>query len=134
MSALRLFAPAELQLFPRDEVSPPGLSPALGDDDGAVLPFPTLRRTANGVRTGTASRMVTGHSMARNSWDSAAAQTPLDRARLLHTHRCCPDCGRGGTVPREAAGIQAVCLSMPVPGTSTLLGFGCHNCGHEWSV
>jgi len=129
MSALRLFSPVELQLFPGEDLSGPTLAPLAADDDVAVIPFPTLRRPANWGRTGTASS-----NGARRAMDLVATQTPLDRARLLHTHRCCPDCGRGGTVPREAADLQAVCLSMPVPGSSTLLGFGCHHCGHEWSV
>lgn len=129
MSALRLFAPVELQLFPRDDVSGPTLSPMTGDDDVAVLPFPGFQHQGSWGRSGTTSRHVS-----RKDFESAGAQTPLDRARLLHTHRCCPDCGRGGTVPRESADPQAMCASMPVPGSSTLLGFGCHHCGHEWSV
>ena len=144
MSALRLYSPVELQLFSGDDLygssanccetdrSDPDLSETHGPSDEldiAVLPFPHRRGLGGVLRWDAAGQSrETPRSLAGES------QTPLDRARLLHLHRCCPSCGRGGTVPREAAGLQAMCLAQPVPGSTTLLGFGCHHCEHEWSV
>jgi hypothetical protein len=129
MSALRLYSPVELQLFSGGDSDREAADCAGSETDLPVIPFPAQHR-AGGRRAWDGSfEDVDAHlSLAVNF------QTPLDRARLLHQHRCCPTCGRGGTVPREAVGMQAMCLSMPVPGTRALLGFGCHHCGNEWSV
>jgi len=132
MSALRLFAPLELNVFHGDDLAHNDSLDHDGSDDRFVIPFPTLHRV-DFPGTGHSGRggVVGQH---RSASTAATLQSPLDRARLLHQHRCCPECGRGGTVPREAVALQAACLSMAVPGTSSLLGFGCDHCGNEWSV
>jgi len=132
MSALRLFAPVELNVFRGDDLAHNDRLEHDGSDDRVVIPFPTLHRFdfPNAARTGRAGILGHHHS-AELSTDR---QSPLDRARLLHQHRCCPECGRGGTVPQEEMPLQAACHSMAVPGASSLLGFGCDHCGHEWSV
>ena len=129
MSALRLYSPVELQLFSGSDAACETTDWSDAEADTPVIPFPSRRMVWGNRSWDTSHKNAGSHrSVATDS------QTPLDRARLLHQHRCCPTCGRGGTVPREAAGMQALCLSMPVPGTTALLGFGCHHCGHEWSV
>jgi hypothetical protein len=56
----------------------------------------------------------------------------LRRARALHRNRCCPNCRRGGVVPVDLGDGDERHRAMPVPGTSTLVGFYCEGCGAEW--
>jgi hypothetical protein len=61
-------------------------------------------------------------------------QALLKRARALHRNRCCPNCQRGGAIPLDLGDGDVSHSSMPVPGTSTLVGFYCQSCGAEWPV
>ncbi len=58
----------------------------------------------------------------------------LNRARILHENRCCPECGRAAVVPVDAEPVQAYRDQTPVPGSGTLIGFACDSCGHEWQA
>jgi hypothetical protein len=58
----------------------------------------------------------------------------LARARALHRNRCCPHCHRGGVIPVDLGDGDDRFAAMPVPGTSTLVGFYCDACGAEWPV
>jgi hypothetical protein len=59
---------------------------------------------------------------------------PLTRARVLHDNRCCPSCRRGGVIPLDLGDGDDRNRAMPVPGSSTLVGFCCDACGAEWPV
>jgi hypothetical protein len=59
---------------------------------------------------------------------------PLERARLLHVNRRCPHCLRASVLPIDLGDGDCRSTSMPVPGTSTLVGFLCQCCGAEWSI
>jgi hypothetical protein len=61
-------------------------------------------------------------------------QALLKRARALHHNRCCPNCHRGGTIPLDLGDGDVSHSAMPVPGTSTLVGFYCDSCGAEWPL
>jgi hypothetical protein len=56
----------------------------------------------------------------------------LSRARALHRNRCCPNCHRGGVIPLDLGDGDNRHGAMPVPGSSTLVGFYCNACGAEW--
>jgi hypothetical protein len=121
MSCLKLYWPVALALYP------PSISvwqPPAGDrgdgqaedaDDGPViLKFP-------GVQEGIAGRIGPRPRL-----------DPLERARILHANRCCPECGRAAVVPVDAEPAVAYRNAMAVPGDSQLIGFHCDGCGHEW--
>ncbi|MCA9083921.1 MAG: hypothetical protein KDA81_07685 [Planctomycetaceae bacterium] len=60
---------------------------------------------------------------------------PVDRARLIHDNSVCPECSRCNVEPLE---LQDALISprnrLPVPGTATIVGFHCNDCGSEWPV
>lgn len=117
MSALRIYWPAELSLC-----SPDDAEVATGDGhEPVILSFPTRPRAA-------AAYPLSGMS------GSVFAQTPVDRARLLHQNRCCPGCGRGSVVPNEHLALAGTGDRMPVPGAGTIVGFQCTRCRHHWDV
>ena len=123
MSCLKLYWPVALALSPPSiSVWQPAANDQVGDpaeeaDDGPViLKFP-------GVQDGIAGRIGP-----RSRLDV------LERARILHANRCCPDCGRVAVVPVDAEPALAYRNAMAVPGASQLIGFHCHVCGHDWEV
>ena len=60
---------------------------------------------------------------------------PEDRARVLLHNNCCPECTRHDIEPLE---LDNALISpknrLPVPGTATIVGFHCNDCGTEWPV
>lgn len=58
----------------------------------------------------------------------------VQRSRLLHMHRRCKDCGRPTVQPVEQNDGVLGKNRLPVPGTSTVLGFHCDYCQSEWSA
>jgi hypothetical protein len=58
----------------------------------------------------------------------------VQRSRLLHMHRRCKDCGRPTVQPVERNDSVLGKNRLPVPGTSTVLGFHCDYCQSEWSA
>jgi hypothetical protein len=58
----------------------------------------------------------------------------VHRSRLLHMHRRCRDCGRPTVQPVERNDGVLGKNRLPVPGTSTVVGFHCDYCRSEWSA
>jgi rubredoxin len=112
MSCLRLYAPRQLALYwPAESVEAPETD---ADESGPViLKFPR-------------SRVAAG--------STTAPRDLLERARLLHENRCCPECGRAAVVPVEATDLLWSRNGLPIPGTGTLVGFQCEICEHEWDA
>ena len=61
-----------------------------------------------------------------------AQQTPLDRARLQHRNRCCPNCRRITVDPVELDNALLNRRGVSIPGSATVVGFVCRSCKHEW--
>jgi len=60
---------------------------------------------------------------------------PVDRARILQQNNCCPECTLHDIEPLELAdAVISPKNRLPVPGTATIVGFHCNNCGTEWPV
>ncbi len=60
---------------------------------------------------------------------------PQDRARILQQNNCCPECAQHSVEPLELAdAVISPKNRMPVPGTATIVGFHCNDCGTEWPV
>lgn len=57
---------------------------------------------------------------------------PVRRARTLRRNDTCPHCRRGGVEPLELDDAIRNRNNLPIPGTSTLVGFHCLNCHREW--
>lgn len=66
---------------------------------------------------------------------SGRMTAPVDRARLLNENHECPECNRSNIEPLE---LQDAIISprsrLPIPGTATIVGFHCNECGTEWPV
>jgi hypothetical protein len=59
----------------------------------------------------------------------------VDRARLIRENSKCPGCERHDVEPLELDDAQISSRSrLPIPGTATLVGFRCNDCGCEWPV
>lgn len=60
---------------------------------------------------------------------------PVDRARILSDNTECPQCEKHDIEPLE---LQDAVISpksrLPIPGTATIVGFHCNDCGTEWPV
>lgn len=111
MSCLKLYAPQDEDLddVPQLAVFDPE---APTDDEPQILSWR--------IRAGHAKR----HSLVEL----------ITRSKLLHRHRCCRDCGRPTVQPLEHDDAMLGKNRLPIPGTSTLLGFQCTSCQSEWSV
>lgn len=108
MSCLKLYWPQTLSLYrPADSE----LSEPAGDNEPVILAFPRRGKARSGRQT-----------------------ELLDRARLIHANRCCPECGRAAVVPVDAEPLLMSRNRMPVPGASRLVGFECDSCGHGWKL
>lgn len=58
-----------------------------------------------------------------------------DRARLIRQNGICPECGHPNVEPLELAdSLISARNRLPVPGTATIVGFHCNDCGSEWPV
>jgi hypothetical protein len=58
----------------------------------------------------------------------------VQRSRLLHMHRRCHECGRPTVHPVERNDAVLGKNRLPIPGTSTVVGFHCDYCQSEWSA
>lgn len=60
---------------------------------------------------------------------------PADRARLIRLNSTCPNCVHHDIEPLE---LEDAAISpksrLPIPGTATIVGFHCNDCGTEWPV
>lgn len=60
---------------------------------------------------------------------------PADRARLLQQNSICPECSLHNIEPLELSdALISPKNRLPVPGTATIVGFHCNDCGTEWPV
>jgi len=60
---------------------------------------------------------------------------PADRARMIRSNCVCPECGLSDVEPLELDdGLISQRNHRPVPGTATIVGFHCNDCGSEWPV
>lgn len=117
--ALRLFDPdAAVELMdsagPPQDVTAASLGAICPEGDLDVIPFESARRAL----------VLSGRF------------TPtLRRARMIHANSQCCDCGGHDVEPVELD--DAVVSSRngsAVPGTATIIGFHCNDCGCEWPV
>ncbi|MBL4885985.1 MAG: hypothetical protein JKY95_15810 [Planctomycetaceae bacterium] len=61
-------------------------------------------------------------------------QNPVvDRARMMHANRCCPECGSVAVNPLELNDALLNASSRFIPGTATVVAFHCNGCYHQWS-
>ena len=67
-------------------------------------------------------------------FDQPSFMEVVQRSRLLHRHRRCRDCGRPTVQPVEQNDGILGKNRLPVPGTSTVVGFRCDYCQSEWSA
>ena len=83
-------------------------------EERSILPFSSRKRTT----------IISGRLTA-----------PVDRARILHENTECPECSKNNVEPLE---LQDAIISprsrQPIPGTATIVGFHCCDCGTEWPV
>jgi hypothetical protein len=63
-----------------------------------------------------------------------ASQTAVRRARLWNSNQVCPCCRRATVEPVELEDGLLNAKAEPIPGTATIVGFGCNSCGHEWAA
>lgn len=61
-------------------------------------------------------------------------RTAVARAQAIHANRVCRECGRTTVVPMEFQDAAFNHNLMPIPGTATLAGFACHDCGARWPL
>ena len=101
------------------------------DVDAVILPFSSRQA---GVRIASRAEQRAEDSCVSIAeyQQPAGRDSLLRRARALHRNRCCPNCRRGGVIPVDLGDGDDRYSAMPVPGTSTLVGFYCDSCGAEW--
>ncbi|MBL8811763.1 MAG: hypothetical protein JNM43_16465 [Planctomycetaceae bacterium] len=59
----------------------------------------------------------------------------VDRAKLIHRNSECPECHKHDIEPLELDDAMVSSRSrLPIPGTATIIGFHCNDCGTEWPV
>lgn len=101
---LRLYSP------PEEPVS----SAEADEHETDIIPFETARR----------SLIFSGRFM-----------PAVDRARVIRNNSTCPSC-EGHCI--ELLELDDALISpksrLPVPGTATIVGFHCSDCGAEWPV
>jgi len=66
---------------------------------------------------------------------SGRFMAPAERAQLIQQNNCCPECSQQNVEPLELAdSLISPKSRQPIPGTSTIVGFHCNECGTEWPV
>ncbi len=59
----------------------------------------------------------------------------VDRAKLIHRNSECPECHKHDIEPLELDdALMSSRTRLPIPGTATIIGFHCNDCGSEWPV
>ena len=107
---LRLFTPTDDAVMETEDSSP---IPAIESPED-ILPFERSRRAV----------IFSGRFM-----------PAVDRARLIHQNGTCPECSHQDIEPLELADSMISPRNrLPVPGTATIVGFHCNDCGTEWPV
>jgi hypothetical protein len=101
------------------------------DGDAVILPFPSRDSLAHSAPR--ADRQLADGCVSLAEYRlPQGREVVLNRARALHRNRCCPNCHRGGVMPLDLGDGDVRHGAMPVPGSSTLVGFCCNACGAEW--
>ena len=66
---------------------------------------------------------------------SARLPEPAHRAKLIRDNATCPSCNHQDI---EVLELEDAVISsrsrLPIPGTATIVGFHCNDCGVEWPV
>ena len=101
------------------------------DVDAVILPF-TPRSSSVRVSTRAQHEAAESCLAVADYRPLTGREALLSRARALHRNRCCTNCHRGGVVPVDLGDGDDRYSAMPIPGTSTLVGFYCNSCGAEW--
>ena len=79
--------------------------------------------------------LISFESARRGVIFSGRLREPQDRARLIRSNSTCPECSRRDVELLELDdGMISPGSRLPVPGTSTIVGFHCNDCGTEWPV
>ncbi|MFM7831761.1 MAG: hypothetical protein ACKPJD_08215 [Planctomycetaceae bacterium] len=105
----------QLRVVPQvSELDSAGLDSVGTEDDADVISFATARRAL----------VLSGRF------------TPtLQRARLIHANSECSGCGGHDVEPVELDDATVSWRNGDVvPGTATIIGFHCNDCGSEWPV
>jgi hypothetical protein len=102
------------------------------DVDAVILPFSSRHAGVRVSPRAEAPRSEVSCVAIAEYQPLAGRDALLRRARTLHRNRCCPNCRRGGVIPVDLGDGDNRHSAMPVPGTSTLVGFYCDACGAEW--
>lgn len=105
----------QLRVVPQvSEVDSAGRDSVGSEDDADVISFATARRAL----------VLSGRF------------TPtLQRARLIHANSECSGCGGHDVEPVELDDATVSWRNGDVvPGTATIIGFHCNDCGSEWPV
>ncbi|MFM7865268.1 MAG: hypothetical protein ACKPHU_13720 [Planctomycetaceae bacterium] len=105
----------QLRVVPQvSELDSAGLDSVGSEDDADVISFATARRAL----------VLSGRF------------TPtLQRARLIHANSECSGCGGHDVEPVELDDATVSWRNGDVvPGTATIIGFHCNDCGSEWPV
>lgn len=101
------------------------------EDDTTAKAQPSLEA----LELATDRHIIPFESQQRTTIISGRYVEPIDRARLLHDNSECPHCEKSDIEPLE---LQDAVISpksrLPVPGTATIVGFHCNECGSEWPV
>ena len=106
--SLRVFCPPDSDIEPS--------SPEMSDECDSENIIPFSRRSRSVVFSG-------------------RFMPAVDRARLIHDNGQCPDCQRRDVEPMELNDAAISSRSrLPIPGTATIIGFHCNDCGSEWPV
>ena len=77
-------------------------------------------------------RILPFHLYAPRMRNRRAGLNLVNRARVLHDNRCCPDCDDPMVEPLELEDGLFNRNSLPIPGTATIVGFHCQRCHAEW--
>ena len=66
---------------------------------------------------------------------SSRIMPAADRAKLIHRNSECPQCRKHDIEPLELDdALMSSRNRLPIPGTATIIGFHCNDCGVEWPV
>ncbi len=97
--------------------------------------FPGLgRELEDCVRLGENEPIILSFKAYARRYQGPSPGDVVRRARTLYNNRCCRRCGRAVVEPLDLDDALRNRNNLPVPGTSTLVGFFCHACDAEWAV
>ena len=120
MSRLKIFRPDESldEDYSADSSEP------------TILKFPQADDTVS--QPASASQLFPVHRFRR--YVASNNDQTVERARLIHSNRTCPSCGRGNVEPITLQDAATNRTAHAIPGTSTIVGFHCCSCGSEWAT